>query len=359
MLDVVSLSGVRNLYPCNFSLGSLNVFYGLNGSGKTSILEAIYLLSTGRSFRTSNVRKVIQDGQSICTVFARTNQGQQLGISKNIQGNQSLKRNGVMVSSMSEFASDLPMQLIHPENMDLIESGSKQRRQLLDWLLFYIEPKFYTHWLRYQRALAQRNALLKTETAENDAQWQVWELELSQQALLLHNMRVAVFDEWVVFIRSALVLLLPQITINVDYIAGFDVEQNLAAQLQENRFKDKQRGFTQIGAHRADLRFKTDMGLAELILSRGQKKLLICALKLAQVAFLRHRQKTCIVLLDDLASELDVNARERLLQSLVELQAQVLITTVEANSVWPLLQTLNNCAKLFHVEQGEILLQCG
>ena len=219
MLDVVSLSGVRNLYPCSFSLGSLNVFYGLNGSGKTSILEAIYLLSTGRSFRTSNVRKVIQDGQSVCTVFTRMTQGQQLGISKNIQGNQSLKRNGVMVSSMSEFASDLPMQLIHPENMDLIESGSKQRRQLLDWLLFYVEPNFYTHWLRYQRALAQRNALLKTETVEN-AQWQIWELELSQQALLLHNMRTTVFNEWLTFIDSALALLLPQITINVDYSAG-------------------------------------------------------------------------------------------------------------------------------------------
>ena len=276
MLDVVSLSGVRNLYPCSFSLGSLNVFYGLNGSGKTSILEAIYLLSTGRSFRTSNVRKVIQDGQSVCTVFTRMTQGQQLGISKNIQGNQSLKRNGVLVSSMSEFASDLPMQLIHPENMDLIESGSKQRRQLLDWLLFYVEPNFYTHWLRYQRALAQRNALLKTETVEN-AQWQIWELELSQQALLLHNMRTTVFNEWLTFIDSALALLLPQITINVDYSAGFDVEQELATQLQESRFKDKQRGFTQIGAHRADLRFKTDIGLAELILSRGQKKLLVRA----------------------------------------------------------------------------------
>lgn len=358
MLDTVSLSGVRNLYPCSFSLGSLNVFYGLNGSGKTSILEAIYLLSTGRSFRTSNVRKMIQDGQSVCTVFTRMSQGQQLGISKNIQGNQLLKRNGVIVSSMSEFASDLPMQLIHPENMDLIESGSKQRRQLLDWLLFYVEPNFYTHWLRYQRALAQRNALLKTETLEN-AQWQVWEQELSHQALLLHNMRIAVFSEWLTFIQSALELLLPKITIQVDYVAGFDIDVNLATQLQESRFKDKQRGFTQIGAHRADLRFKTDMGLAELILSRGQKKLLVCALKLAQVEFLRNRQKPCMVLLDDLASELDINARERLLQSLVELEAQVLITTVEANSVWPLLQTFDKRAKLFHVEQGEILLQCG
>lgn len=358
MLDTVSLSGVRNLYPCSFSLGSLNVFYGLNGSGKTSILEAIYLLSTGRSFRTSNVRKMIQDGQSVCTVFTRMSQGQQLGVSKNIQGNQSLKRNGVIVSSMSEFASDLPMQLIHPENMDLIENGSKQRRQLLDWLLFYVEPNFYTHWLRYQRALAQRNALLKTETLEN-AQWQVWEQELSHQALLLHSLRIAVFSEWLTFIQSALELLLPKITIQVDYVAGFDIDINLATQLQESRFKDKQRGFTQVGAHRADLRFKTHMGLAELILSRGQKKLLVCALKLAQVAFLRHRQKPCMVLLDDLASELDINARERLLQSLVELEAQVLITTVEANSVWPLLQTFDKRAKLFHVEQGEILLQCG
>lgn len=358
MLDLINLSGVRNLYPCNFSLGSLNVFYGLNGSGKTSILEAVYLLSTGRSFRTSNIRKVIQDGQSTCTVFTRMTQGQQLGISKNSNGNQILKRNGAIVANMSEFAFDLPMQLIHPENMDLLDSGSKQRRQLLDWLLFYIEPNFYTHWLRYQRALAQRNALLKIEQVEV-AEWLVWEQELANQALLLHEMRLAVFDEWLLFIKSALALLLPQINITVEYSAGFDVQQDLATALQESRLKDKQRGFTQIGAHRADLRFKTDIGLADLILSRGQKKLLICALKLAQVAFLRNKQKTCIVLLDDLASELDVNARERLLQTLVQLQAQVLITTVEANSVWPLLLQMDSGAKLFHVEQGEVLVQCG
>ena len=350
--------GVRNLHPSSFSLSALNVFYGLNGSGKSSILEAIYLLSTGRSFRTHHARKMIQEGQSSCTTFARLHRGQQLGISKNIKGQQILKRNGVQVVNMAEFAYDLPMQLIHPETMDLIESGSKQRRQLLDWLLFYLEPTFYEVWQRYQRALLQRNALLKRDKVD-DVEWLVWEQELQQQAIVLHQMRLAIFEQWLFFVEQSLVLLLPQIKIKIDYLAGFDVEQSLALQLQETRFKDKQRGFTQRGAHRADLSFKTDMGLAELILSRGQKKLLVCALKLAQVALLQAKNKTCVVLIDDLASELDVLARERLLTALIELQAQVIITAVEADSVWPLLNKLDTRAKLFHVEQGEILLQHG
>jgi DNA replication and repair protein RecF len=107
-------------------------------------------------------------------------------------------------------------------------------------------------------------------------------------------------------------------------VAGFDVEQSLALQLQETRFKDKQRGFTQRGAHRADLSFKTDMGLAELILSRGQKKVVSMCFKIGTSGFLQAKNKTCVVLIDDLASELDVLARERLLTALIELQAQVL-----------------------------------
>lgn len=358
MLDRVSVMGVRNLHPSTFSLTTLNVFYGLNGSGKSSILEAIYLLSTGRSFRANHARKVIQDGQGHCSTFARMSYGQQLGISKSIKGNQILKRNGVQVVNMAEFAYDLPMQLIHPETMDLIESGSKPRRQLLDWLLFYLEPTFYEVWQRYQRALLQRNALLKLDKVD-DVEWLVWEQELQQQAAVLHQMRLAVFEQWLFFVEQSLLLLLPQIKINMDYLAGFDVKQSLALQLQETRFKDKLRGFTQLGAHRADLSFKTDIGLAELILSRGQKKLLVCALKLAQVALLQAKNKSCVVLIDDIASELDVLARERLLSALIELQAQVIITTVEADSIWPLLNKLDTRAKLFHVEQGEILLQHG
>ncbi|MBP8110917.1 MAG: AAA family ATPase, partial [Agitococcus sp.] len=114
MLQRLNITGVRNLQPCHFSLSRLNLFYGLNGSGKSSLLEAVHLLASGRSFRSHQIRKVIQDGQQVCTVFAKLDNGQQLGISKDLQGVQLLKRNGVIVHSLAELAHDLPVQLLHP-----------------------------------------------------------------------------------------------------------------------------------------------------------------------------------------------------------------------------------------------------
>jgi DNA replication and repair protein RecF len=356
MLQRLNITGVRNLQPCSLSLSRLNLFCGMNGSGKSSLLESVYLLALGRSFRSAQIRKVIQEGQQSCTVFSLLKNGQQLGISKDLSGGQVLKRNGAMVGSMAELAHDLPVQLIHPEGLDLIDGGSKQRRQLFDWLVFHVEPSFYKIWLRYQRALSQRNALLKIAMVD-DAEWRVWEQEMALSALSLHQLRTVVINNWLFFVQNAMALLLPQLKVSIEYVAGFDIEKDYAVQLAESRFKDRERGHTQIGPHRADLRLKTDLGPVEAVLSRGQKKLLVCALKLAQVEYLKTQAKSCVVLLDDLASELDIIARARLLSHLWRLDAQVLITAVEADSVWPMLHELDNQAKLFHVEHGEIIPQ--
>lgn len=349
---------MRNLRPCSLSLSRLNLFYGDNGSGKTSLLEAVHLLAIGKSFRSHQIRKIIQHGQEQCTIFSRLDQGQQLGILKNIDGSQTLKRNGQLVANMAQLAYDLPVQLIDPESMSLLDSGTKPRRQLLDWLVFHVEHNFFGTWQRYQRALLQRNALLKKDKVD-DLEWQVWEQELATNAQSLHQMRQRIFDGWLKFVHQACVILLPQYQLTIAYVAGFDTDQNLQLMLAESREKDKQRGFTQIGAQRADIQIKTELGLAESVLSRGQRKLLVCALRLAQVAYLNTYQKKCVVLLDDLSSELDKQARSRLLIMLDELEAQMLITAVEADDIWPLLLELDGQAKLFHVEQGEVLLQCG
>ncbi len=358
MLDRLQITAVRNLRPCSLSLSRLNLFYGDNGSGKTSVLEAVHLLAMGKSFRSHQIRKVIQHGQEQCTIFSRLNHGKQLAVLKNIEGSQILKRNGQIVHNVSQLAYDLPVQLIDPESMSLLQSGSKPRRQLLDWLVFHVEHNFLSTWQRYQRALMQRNALLKKDKID-EIEWHVWEQELADNAYSIHLMRQRVFEGWLKFVQPVCNMLLPQFQLSVGYIVGFDVEQNLLTLLAESRERDKLRGFTQIGAQRADVQIKTELGLAEFVLSRGQCKLLVCALKLAQVAYLNSCQKQCVVLLDDLSSELDKNARNRLLAMLHQLGAQILITTVEAEDTWPALLELDSQAKLFHVEQGEVLLQYG
>jgi DNA replication and repair protein RecF len=216
-----------------------------------------------------------------------------------------------------------------------------------------VEPNFYGVWLRYQRALVQRNALLKISRVD-ESEWRAWEQELADSAIILHDFRKAIISDWLIFVQNALLLLLPQLSITMDYVAGFDIAIDFTKQLAESRAKDRERGHTQLGPHRADLRLKTDLGLVEAVLSRGQKKLFICALKLAQVAFLKANNKYCVVLLDDVASELDAVARSRLLTHLQQLDAQILMTAVEVDDVWPILYQLDEQAKLFHVEHGEV-----
>lgn len=349
----LDVQGVRNLRGNSLALARLNLFYGLNGSGKSSLLEAVHILGLGRSFRSPQARHYIQEGQPSCTVYAELSGSVSLGIAKLMDGTHQLRRNGATAAHLAEFAQDLPVQLIHPDGMDLLDGGSRPRRQLLDWLVFHVEHSFYSLWIRYQKGLAQRNALLKQASAK-DAEFEVWEAEMARAAMRIDQLRRQTVEVWRGHLEAVLPVLLPEIGLRMEYNAGFAEDRELTVQWRESRFRDRERGHTQIGPHRADLRLKCDLGLVEAVLSRGQKKLLICALKLAQVAFLHATGRPCVVLLDDLASELDAGARQRLLQQLHDLRAQVLMTAVEADVLWPLLRQLDSGAALFHVEQGLI-----
>lgn len=354
VLRRLEVSGVRNLEAVSLDLTRLNLFWGANGSGKSSLLEAVHIIGLGRSFRSIHPRHYIRHGDSQCTVFAQLDNDHALGIAKLGDGSHVLKRNGATMAHMAEFAHDLPIQLIHPDGMDLLDGGSKPRRQLLDWLVFHVEHRFYRVWLRYQKALDQRNALLKQYQA-SAPEFEVWEREMALAAVELDQYREAVLRKWKEDLLILLPELLPEIDLRMEYHKGFSTDTDFIEQLRESRHRDRERGHTQIGPHRADLRLKTDGGAVDAVLSRGQKKLLICALKLAQVAVLKAGNRRCVVLLDDLASELDGLARERLLVSLQALQAQVLMTALDPEQLWPVLQRLDRRARLFHVEQGKIV----
>jgi len=133
------------------------------------------------------------------------------------------------------------------------------------------------------------------------------------------------------------------------------VEQNLATLLAENWNRDQERGYTQLGPHRADLRVKHGAVPADELLSRGQKKLVVCALKLSQVALLREAGRDCVLLVDDLASELDAVSRQRLIAYLAASGAQVFITCIEPGAVLPALDGTGADFKMFHVEHGGVV----
>ena len=356
-LNRLRIERVRNLQTVVLDqLQPFNIFYGENASGKSSILEAIHLLATGKSFRTNLVKQYIQHSQADAIIYAESAH-YRLGLQKQASGEQLIRLNGDTLATQSELARLLPVQMIDPESIAILDMGSKPRRQLLDWLMFHVEPDFYPLWLRYQRALKQRNNLLKT--ARHDAAFAQtiasWESALAEYGSLIHDLRENVILKWQPLFELYCQQLLPDVEIHFSYSAGFELAVGLLESLKQHRQRDAERATTQHGPHRADLRIKTPFGVADEVLSRGQKKLLILALKLSQIHMLHDQGYETVVLLDDITAELDEAAQRRLLSTLISLRSQVFITTLDYASVDSMLKALSlDHYAVFEVSNGSV-----
>ena len=350
----LNIERVRNLKAVALQeLQPFNVFYGPNGSGKTSILEAIHLLATGRSFRTHIPKNYIQNETANAIVFAQS-ATEKIGMQKLLSGEQLIKVNGDHIATQGQLAKLLPLQHIDPQSTDIIDHGAKPRRQLIDWLMFHVEPEFYHAWQYYSRALKQRNSLLKSRRNISLNELEPWNKMLGEYGEMLHSQRSGIVEQWKVYFEQDLKHLLPDVEVQLEYSPGFHTELGLLNDLTVHHQKDVDRRYTEYGPHRADLRLKTTLGDADVVLSRGQKKLLIMALKLSQIAMLHACNKETVVLLDDLTAELDLTAQRRLIERLSQLGSQVFITTLEHESVKKHLHDLSIFYQLFNVENGQV-----
>lgn len=351
-LKRLELSHVRNLRPFSFEPDArFNVLFGNNGSGKTSVLEAIHLLGLGRTFRSGRIRRLINDDFSECWVSATTLKDHRLGIRKQSNGGTELRIDGSSDVVIADLVRQLPLQLLNPEIMNLLDGGSKERRSLLDWGVFHVEHQFFNQWQRYQRALKQRNSALKNGTIGR-LDISPWHHELSDSAAILHALRLEYMGSWQPYLEACFKVFLPSCNLSIEYAPGWDTDESLFALLEASWQADQQRGHTQIGPHRADLKIKVDGVAADEVLSRGQKKMVVCAIKLSQVERLKQQSLDCVLLVDDLASELDSQARLRLCEYLATLETQVFITCIDPDTVEPVLG--NASYKMFHVEHGVV-----
>jgi DNA replication and repair protein RecF len=349
----LSVQHLRNLSRVNLApVPGANILCGPNASGKTSLLESLSLLSTSRSFRTPHSLELIQRQQSALTVFAQVSQenetDHQLGLERSRQQTR-LKLDGQVVNQTSALARHLPLQIMHPAGIQLLDQGPKFRRQFLDWGVFHVEPNYLQQWRQYARNLKQRNAVLRQRDLRTLPQW---DEQLSLLAVAIHQVRQQYVANLHEILPDCYRLLLNLDDLDIDYRPGWDVSQSLARILARVRGKDSQLGHTTVGPHRADLVFLSQGEPVQKVFSRGQLKLFICALHLAQARiFFQRRQQACIFLLDDLASELDATSRARLMGQLAQLGSQVFVTGIDVASIpldgW-------DSQRVFHVERGEI-----
>ena len=433
MIGRLQVSYLRNIKQIDMQTAKCNVIIGANGSGKTSLLESIFLLSRGKSFRHHQPKRYIQHHQQAVTVHAHMSDGSTVAIQKQSDASTVLRLNQTTVYNQSILTEQLPTLLIDPSTMDMLEQGSASRRQLLDWLVFHMKQGFHPQWVAYQRLLKQRNSLLKQakSLSQNQlAELKSWDQGLANHAALIDHYRQHIFAAWQPYFAASIAQLLPNYAENLSlsYTAGYDTSIALDVQLNERLTQDLQLGYTRIGSHRADIHvhWRSDNSKQALngisavpattgpvaaispeainidsdsdsvsvneesrdadltksavkntlqpvlkeqaanVLSRGEKKLLITALRLSQLPLLLDNDKTIaaehsssdasitpVVLLDDITAELDSRALDVLLATLATLPCQVFITSLTAD-ILPMIDKYWPNSNVFHMKQGEL-----
>ena len=359
----LNITDVRNLTSVSFRpSSSINIFYGLNGSGKTSILEAIHILGLARSFRTTRIKPVVQTGSEKYTVFGLIDDLQKstllpVGISRGLsdEGAQ-IRIAGESIKSSSELARLIPIQVINPDTFKLLEGAPGLRRNFIDWGVFHVKHKeFFPVWKNMQKALKQRNSFLRHGRI-SESELSVWNHEFSKSAALVDQLRGDYIEQLLPYFYRILGVLCDLDGIKISYYRGWDKDRSLDDILQKGLNRDLLSGYTHSGPQRADLRVRTEKANAIDTLSRGQLKLVVCALKLAQGCLLSETtDNKCIFLVDDLPSELDALHRRALCHLLQQMDSQVFITCVDQDSLTDCWLPEVEC-KMFHVKQGQIEL---
>ncbi|BFM18954.1 DNA replication/repair protein RecF [Gilvimarinus japonicus] len=359
-LSRLIVQNLRNLLSVDIEPSpDVNLIFGKNGSGKTSILEAIHVLSLGRSFRGHKFKALINEHHPAMTVFGRVDDSGgdiPIGVSRSRSGDATFKAHGQAVGSLAELAGLLPLQVINADAFLLLEGSPSVRRQFLDWLVFHVEPGFFSTWKAAQRCLKQRNTILRRDRIEG-SELQVWERELVAVSERMASMRLRAFEAFSEVFHQLIDEFVMAEGLTLSLYRGWEKDKGYAEVLSETLERDSRLGFTGSGVHRCDIRIRIKGHAAADVLSRGQQKLLVCAMKITQgVVFAKLTDRRCIYLVDDLPAELDEEHRQLLVDWLHKLETQVFITGVEQDALLqPWHQKPDREIKLFHVEQGKIV----
>ncbi len=347
-LDVFA---VRNILLASIQPApSINLITGANASGKSSLLEAIFILGRARSFRTHHIKQAISFDQAQLIVAAQMQHhtGSISNIGIQIDGKQTEIRIDQENRQKADLAYALPVQLIHPKSYRLLDAGPQNRREFLDWGIFNHNRNFLPNWRCFSKALQQRNALLKSRQV---SQLSAWDKEIIEYGNRVNEFR----KEYIELLQPVFLEMAGQFLqtsqIELRFNPGWDEKLALEHVLKQDMEKDLKYGFTNSGPHRADFLTFHDNKSAKDYLSRGQQKLLVLALLLSQVRLLNQEaQNNCCILVDDLTAELDTLNRAKLLKYLAGIGCQVFMTSTELADFGDLSAVENY--KVFHVEQG-------
>lgn len=351
---------------------SLNVLVGNNANGKTNIIESIFCLALGRSYRTKSDSECIMFGETATAMSCVVNKNDKnldimLGISNK---GKSAKIAGVKKNKLTDFVGELNVVLFSPEDLQLVKGSPSLRREFINREFYQFSRIYHKYYLMYQHLLKQRNSYLKDMRKNPKDEMSLAYLEtltsqLAKVAIYITKERVSfVQDISELTYKNMMNISNGQELLKIRYKSsvleslniadvmdeGF-TEENLTKVMMKKSFDDIMRGSTKIGPHQDDLEFYINELDAKMYASQGQQRSIVLSLKLAEINYLKSKTGTYpVLLLDDVLSELDKNRQLKLLDAINE-NVQTFITTP---SISDIKEDLLKKAKVFKIENGNI-----
>ena len=364
ILENISIINYKNIKGVNLDLSpKINCLIGHNGVGKTNFLDAIYYLSFCRSANNPIDSQIIMHDENFFMLEGnyRTEQGDieniYCGMKRGTK--KHFKRNKKEYKRLSQHIGLVPLIYVSPSDSSLIEGGSEERRRLMDVVISQYDHSYIELLSNYNKALQQRNALLKMEEEPDSSLLDIWEQEMARNGELLFQKRLAFVDELVPVFQQIYQQISGQREIvSLRYISHCQ-RGPLLDVIQRDRFKDRAVGYSLHGVHRDDLEMLIGDFQMKREGSQGQNKTFVLALKLAQFDFLRRTSSTTtpLLLLDDIFDKLDAQRVESIVQLVSgDNFGQIFITDTNRDHLDKILSKSNGEYKIFTVEGGDIEL---
>ncbi|MFC0446230.1 DNA replication/repair protein RecF [Pseudidiomarina halophila] len=355
-IDALTLTDFRNFKEAKLSPErQINLIIGDNGSGKTSLLESIYCLGSGRSFRPGTHKQIIRHDTFSFTIFARgtDEQGDKhtLGFQRDREGLVKIRVDGDLVRRFGQMAKLVPVQLMTPETVELVLGGPKLRRQFLDWGVFHVEHRYIEAITGFNHVLKQRNSLLKQRLQSSEsAYWEAKFVELGEQVA---KERKGYWNGFEPVLQERLKHFLPQYQFKIQLKQGWDAELTLREAIERNKSAEERYGHAIVGPHKAELKMTANGEDVKAILSRGQLKLFVAAIKVVQGEYLFAQTGVqCIYLVDDITAELDADSQQKFCEALIATKAQLFVSAINKGELPDIITSADT--KMFHVEHGTV-----
>lgn len=361
ILERLSVLSYKNIDQADLSFSpKVNCFLGNNGMGKTNLLDAIYYLSFCKSHNNLvDSQNIKHDADfSLIQGYYKQDNGTEDEFFCGLKRRQKkqFKRNKKEYEKLSDHIGCLPLVMVSPADSDLITGGSEERRKFMDVVLSQFDKEYLQSLIRYNKALQQRNALLKSEMQADEALYELWEEQLAAEGQTIYLKRKAFIDEFIpTFQYYYNFICQSNESVSLAYESQLS-EGSLVGLLKQKRERDKILGYTTSGIHRDDLDMQLDGYSIKKVGSQGQNKTYVVALKLAQFDFLQKSGKiTPILLLDDIFDKLDSSRVEQIVNLVSgDNFGQIFITDTNREHLDEILKGLHSAYHLYEVHSGEV-----